>query len=259
MEPIDWTTPAHILEKIIAYEAVHQIENWSELRSRLEPADRYCYGFFHPSMEDEPLVFVEVALTDDIPRGIGQILQREEQEALPENPSCAIFYSISTCHKGLAGISFGNFLIKQVASSLKLRFPQLKNFSTISPAPGFRRWLEQQAESSEEIASLLKQVSDDMDESIGSKLEKQVARYFLEARNVQGEPVDPVARFHLKNGAILERINILGNPSEAGMQSAFGTMVNYVYDLSRVEDNHEAYVHYNQVVASSAVRKSLSR
>lgn len=259
MEPIDWTTPAHILEKIIAYEAVHEIENWAELRRRLEPADRYCYGFFHPSMEDEPLVFVEVALTEEVPRGIAQILHRDAESLLPANPTCAIFYSISNCHKGLAGISFGNFLIKQVASSLKLRFPQLKNFSTISPSPGFRRWLEQEAEQRADLDELLGQISNDMDDSTRTALEKQVARYYLEARNERGEPVDAVARFHLKNGAILDRINILGNTTDASMQNAFGTMVNYGYDLSRVEDNHEAYVHNNQVVASAAVKKALSR
>ncbi len=259
MEPIDWTTPAHILEKIIAYEAVHEIENWAELRRRLEPADRYCYGFFHPSMEDEPLVFVEVALTEEVPRGIAQILHRDAESLLPANPTCAIFYSISNCHKGLAGISFGNFLIKQVASSLKLRFPQLKNFSTISPSPGFRRWLEQEAEQRADLDELLGQISNDMDDSTRTALEKQVARYYLEARNERGEPVDAVARFHLKNGAILDRINILGNTTDASMQNAFGTMVNYGYDLSKVEDNHEAYVHNNQVVASAAVKKALSR
>ena len=257
MEPIDWTTPAHILEKIIAYEAVHQIENWAELRSRLEPADRYCYGFFHPSMEDEPLVFVEVALTNEVPRGIGEILQRDDGSLPPDNPSCAIFYSISNCHKGLAGISFGNFLIKQVASSLKLRFPQLKNFTTISPSPGFRSWLEKKAEDDEDLTALINAVDADMDEATRVALEKQVATYYLEAKNAQGEPVDPVARFHLKNGAMLERINILANPSETAMQSAFGTMVNYVYDLSRVEVNHEAYVHNGEVVASSSVKKAL--
>ena len=259
MEPLDWTTPAHILEKIIAYEAVHQIENWAELRRRLEPADRYCYGFFHPSMEDEPLVFVEVALTDEVPRGIGEILQRDADTAPPDNPSCAIFYSISNCHKGLAGISFGNFLIKQVATSLKLRFPQLKNFTTISPSPGFRAWLDSQAEDNHSIAELLPAIDLDMGEATRVALEKQVATYYLEAKNAQGEPLDAVARFHLKNGAILDRINILANPSEAAMQTAYGTMVNYVYDLSRVEDNHEAYVHNGEVVASSAVKKALSR
>ena len=155
MEPLDWTTPAHILEKIIAYEAVHEIGSWSELRNRLEPLDRHCYGFFHPSMEDEPLVFVEVALTEQVPRGIGEILQPERESAAVENMSCAVFYSISNCHRGLSGVSFGNFLIKQVATSMKMRFPQLKTFATISPVPGFRAWLEAAAASDEELYQLL--------------------------------------------------------------------------------------------------------
>ena len=259
MEPIDWTTPAHILEKIIAYEAVHEIESWEALRRRLEPSDRYCYGFFHPSMEDEPLVFVEVALTEDIPRGISEILHRDGAAEKPDNPSCAIFYSISNCHSGLAGVSFGNFLIKQVATSLQMRFPQLKKFATISPVPGLRRWLEQQAEDDPEIAMLISEFGPDADDGLRNRLEKLAASYFLEQKNDQREPIDPVARFHLKNGAILERINILGNPSEIGMQRALGTMVNYVYDLSRVEDNHEEYVRNHQVIASSQVKKSLGR
>jgi len=259
MEPLDWTTPAHILEKIIAYEAVHEIESWSELRSRLEPADRYCYGFFHPSMEDEPLVFVEVALTDQIPRGIGEILRRDPATEAPENPSCAIFYSISNCHRGLAGVSFGNFLIKQVATSLKLRFPQLKTFSTISPALGLRRWLELQAEERDDVTSLLADFDAEADENMQDDLEKFAAIYFLEQKNDHNEPLDPVARFHLKNGAILERINILGNPSEKGMERSLGTMINYVYDLSKVEDNHEEYVRNNRIIASTKVKKLLGK
>ncbi len=257
MQPIDWTTPAHILEKIIAYEAVHEIESWSELRRRLQPSDRYCYGFFHPSMEDEPLVFVEVALTDEIPRGIGEILQRDPDGGVPENPTCAIFYSISNCHTGLGGVSFGNFLIKQVATSLKLRFPQLKNFCTISPAPGFRRWLESEARDDAELAALIETFGTAADDRERELMAQAAARYFLEAKKNSGEPLDPVARFHLKNGAMLERINVLGNPSEKGMESAFGLMVNYVYDLSRVEENHEKYVQNNKVICSSQVRKLL--
>jgi len=259
IQPIDWTTPAHILEKIIAYEAVHEIASWSELRRRLQPSDRYCYGFFHPSMEDEPLVFVEVALTDQIPQGIGEILHRDTESYAPENPSCAIFYSISNCHAGLAGVSFGNFLIKQVATSLKQRFPQLKTFSTISPAPGFRSWLDSQAQERKDIASLIGEFSADADEAMRTELEKHAANYFLEQKNSRGRPLDPVARFHLKNGAILERINILGNPSEKGMERSLGVMVNYVYDLSRVEENHEEYVKNNRVISSNQVKKALSR
>jgi len=255
MEPLDWTTPAHILEKIIAYEAVHEIKSWAELRSRLEPVDRYCYGFFHPSMGDEPLVFVEVALTDHIPSAIGEILHRAPEDEAPDNPTCAIFYSISNCHNGLAGVSFGNFLIKQVATSLKMRFPQLKTFSTISPAPGFRRWLQAEARQHDEIAQLMDRFDASAAEDQKEELEKIAAQYFLQQKNSRSEPLDPVARFHLKNGAKLERINILGNPSSIGMERSFGTMVNYVYDLSKVEENHEKYVKNNKIICSPQVRK----
>jgi malonyl-CoA decarboxylase len=255
MEPLDWTTPAHILEKIIAYEAVHEIGSWSELRSRLEPADRYCYGFFHPSMGEEPLVFVEVALTDHIPREIGEILHRDGDGELADNPSCAIFYSISNCHRGLAGVSFGNFLIKQVATSMKLRFPQLKTFSTISPAPGFRDWLVSMTAQEKDLMKLVNEFGADASEEVCARLEKVAAWYFLQEKNKRGKPLDPVARFHLKNGAILERINILGNPGSTGMENSLGTMVNYVYDLTKVEHNHEAYVRNNKVICSSQVRK----
>jgi len=257
MEPLDWTTPAHILEKIIAYEAVHEIESWSELRRRLEPADRYCYGFFHPSMGDDPLVFVEVALTDHIPSSIGEILLREDDTELPQNASCAIFYSISNCHRGLAGVSFGNLLIKQVATSMKQRFPQLKTFSTISPAPGFHKWLVGAAPLDAELAEIASEFGADADEATCAKLEKVAAQYFLQEKDERGKPLDPVARFHLKNGAILERINVLGNPSAKGMKDSLGIMVNYVYDLSKVEHNHENYVRSDKVICSSQVKKLL--
>jgi malonyl-CoA decarboxylase len=259
MEPLDWTTPAHILEKIIAYEAVHEIGSWRELRSRLEPADRYCYGFFHPSMGDEPLVFVEVALTDQVPKGIGEILLQERDSESPESLSCAIFYSISNCHRGLAGISFGNFLIKQVATDIKMRFPQIKTFATISPAPGLRKWLMPAAAESDEMTDLLGRFGPDANEESCAQMERLAADYFLQQKNSRGEPLDPVARFHLKNGAKLERINILGNPSQNGMERSLGTMVNYVYDLAKVEDNHEKYVRNNTIICSAQVKKLLKK
>ncbi len=259
MQPIDWTTPAHILEKIIAYEAVHEIKSWDELRSRLQPEDRHCFAFFHPSMEDEPLVFVVVALADHIPASIGEILQRDEAAVVVDELDCAIFYSISNCHSGLAGVSFGNFLIKQVATSLKLRFPELKKFSTLSPAPGFAAWLKKRAEKDSDVASLLQQFDSDADAPLRDRVEGLAATYFLEQKNRRGEPLDPVARFHLKNGAILKRINILGDTSPKGMQQSLGLMVNYVYDLSRVEENHEEYVKNNKVISNSRVRKLLKK
>ena len=259
MQPIDWTTPAHILEKIIAYEAVHEIGSWRELRRRLEPEDRHCYGFFHPSMEDEPLVFVSVALTESVPSKITDVLNDEREEIAPEEASCAIFYSISNCHTGLAGVSFGNFLIKQVATSLKQRFPQLKKFVTISPAPGFRSWLQQQAVENPEIATIIEQCKNQPDENTQPRLSQLAASYYLDQKTARNEPLDPVARFHLKNGAMLDRINPLADQSEKGQQQSFGLMVNYVYDLAKVEENHEAYMKDHQIVCSSQVKKLLTK
>ncbi len=257
MQPIDWTTPAHILDKIIAYEAVHEIGSWRELRRRLEPEDRYCYAFFHPSMQDEPLVFVEVALSANVPDNISDVLDNKHNTIRPENASCAIFYSISNCHRGLAGVSFGNFLIKQVATSLKQRFPQLKTFATISPCLGLRGWLDKQAPENPQIASLIEQYQGDPDDNTQMMLSRLAARYYLEQKTNYNKPIDAVARFHLKNGAILDRINPQADPSEKGQDQSFGLMVNYVYDLAKVEDNHEAYMKDHQVICSSQVRKLL--
>jgi len=258
MQPIDWTTPAHILEKIIAYEAVHEIGTWSELRSRLEPEDRHCYAFFHPSMADEPLVFVVVALTNHIPDNINEVLNIEREAVDPEEASCAIFYSISNCHSGLAGVSFGNFLIKQVSTSLKSRFPQLKKFATISPAPKFRSWLQNAATDNPEIAAVIEQCEQNPNKETQARLSQLAASYYLEQKTRDNEPLDPVARFHLKNGAILNRINPAADPSEKGMQQSFGLMVNYVYDLTKVEENHEAYMKNHKVICGSQVKKLLA-
>ena len=259
MQPIDWQTPAHILEKIIAYEAVHEISSWRELRRRLEPQDRHCYAFFHPSMEDEPLVFVEVALSTTIPANISDVLDNKLGEIDPEDATCAIFYSISSCHSGLAGVSFGNFLIKQVATSLKQRFPQLKKFATLSPAPGFRAWLQKQAVENPEVATIVEQCKKHPQGSTQAKLSHLAARYYLEEKTTYNEPLDPVARFHLKNGAMLDRINPQADLSDKGQQQSFGLMVNYVYDLAKVEEHHEAYMKDNLIVCSSHVKKLLAR
>ena len=259
MQPVDWQTPAHILEKIIAYEAVHEISSWRELRRRLEPQDRHCYAFFHPSMEDEPLVFVEVALSETIPSKISDVLDNELGGIDPEDATCAIFYSISSCHSGLAGVSFGNFLIKQVATSLKQRFPHLKKFATLSPAPGFRAWLQKESVENPEIATIVEQCKKHPQGSSQSKLSQLAARYYLEEKTAYQEPLDPVARFHLKNGAILDRINTQADLSDKGQKQSFGMMVNYVYDLAKVEEHHEAYMTDNQLACSSHVKKLLSR
>lgn len=267
---IDWHTPANVLEKVIRYEAVHEIQGWDDLRRRLEPADRRCFAFFHPQLVDEPLIFVEVALTGAIPRSIAEVLS-EGREVLPaQNASTAVFYSISNCQEGLRGISFGNFLIKQVAEDLKRELPGLDTFVTLSPVPGFARWLAgivaepgDPLLTNEELSELARPVGETMalDEQERARRDKllgqMAAQYLLRARASSGRVIDPVARFHLGNGARLERINIGGNLSARGLRESHGVMVNYRYDLGDIEANHEAFASRNTVVASSAVRKLL--
>ncbi|MGB1010176.1 MAG: malonyl-CoA decarboxylase domain-containing protein [Thiolinea sp.] len=266
MRPIDWTTPAHILEKIIAYEAVHEIGSWDELRMRLAPTDRRCFAFFHLSMEDEPLIFVEVALTDHIPAAIDKVLSPDRVEALAaEEATAAIFYSISNCQAGLAGISFGNFLIKQVAGDLKQALPNLKDFVTLSPVPGFMRWLEQaefaDGSAGQKVTDILQVDPMLAQEENRATLEKDLptlaAQYLVNEKNPAGLPRDPVTRFHLGNGARLERINYLGDTSKRGLQQAAGLMVNYYYDLDKVEQYHEAFAEQKQVTAAKGVLKLL--
>ncbi|MGI9383389.1 MAG: malonyl-CoA decarboxylase [Methyloligellaceae bacterium] len=271
LKRIDWSTPASILEKIIQYEAVHEIRGWDELRRRLDPRDRRCYGFFHPSLVDEPLIFVEVALTREIPGSIQELLAtRPEDEAGAPDPTTAVFYSISNCQKGLRGISFGNFLIKQVAEDLAHEIPSLKTFVTLSPVPRFAAWLVRLAgqEASElltdEDRETLKLLEDAgwaahaaEQERLKAVLLPLAAAYFLLATTRRGRPVDPVARFHLGNGARLERINWLGDKSEKGLRQSHGLMVNYLYDLKDIEKNHEAYVNEGTIVTSRPVRSLL--
>lgn len=267
---IDWHTPANVLEKIIRYEAVHEIQGWDDLRRRLEPADRRCFAFFHPQLVDEPLIFVEVALTKEIPRSIGDVLG-EKRDVLPaQAATTAVFYSISNCQEGLRGISFGNFLIKQVAEDLKRELPGLDTFVTLSPLPGFARWLDgalaeptEFGLTNEEISELARPVGEtiSLDEAARARRDKllgqMAAQYLLRARTGSGRVIDPVARFHLGNGARLERINVGGNMSARGLREAHGVMVNYRYDLADIEANHEAFASRNTVVASSAARKLL--
>lgn len=267
---IDWRTPANVLEKIIRYEAVHEIQGWDDLRRRLEPADRRCFAFFHPQLVDEPLIFVEVALTGDIPRSIGEVLSTERAVLPAKDATTAVFYSISNCQEGLRGISFGNFLIKQVAEDLKRELPGLDTFVTLSPMPGFARWLSTVAAepgdvplTNEERAELARPAGEtiSLDDATRARRDKllgqMAAEYMLRARSPAGRVVDPVARFHLGNGAMLERINVGGNMSARGLRESHGVMVNYRYDLDDIETNHEAFATRNTVVASSAVRKLL--
>jgi malonyl-CoA decarboxylase len=265
---IDWQTPAAILEKIIRYEAVHEIQGWEDLRRRLEPTDRRCFAFFHPSLIDEPLIFVEVALTREVPGHIQDLIGGPPAAVEPQAlPTTAVFYSISNCQEGLRGISFGNFLIKQVVEELAREQPQLKTFVTLSPVPHFARWLDRMiADESARVVTDQDRVAlqmlsdpgwvDDPEEAdaLRPTLLALAAHYFLQARSNDARPVDPVARFHLGNGARLERINWLGDLSEKGLREAHGLMVNYLYELKDIERNHEAYANEGEVVASRAVK-----
>ena len=265
---IDWSTPALVLEKIIRYEAVHEISDWDELRRRIDPSDRRCYAFFHPALVDEPLIFVEVALTEGIPDAIGPLLAGDRRPTPIERARTAVFYSISNCQKGLAGISFGNFLIKQVVEELRREMPKLETFVTLSPAPDFMRWAARDADAplSAEERALVAQAAEpgwaadaERAAQIRRVLQPLAAYYFLRAKGPGGKPTDSVARFHLGNGARLERINQLGDRSAKAMRESAGLMVNYLYDLDDIERNHEAFANLGDIAASSAVRKLLKQ
>jgi malonyl-CoA decarboxylase len=260
---IDWQSPAAVLEKLIAYEAVHEVKGWDDLRRRLAP-DRRCFAFFHPALPGEPLIFVEVALVQGLATAMPPLLARETDEAAARAQAAradtAIFYSISNCQDGLRGISFGNFLIKQVVEELQAEFAQLKRFSTLSPVPGFRRWLMQRlAQGGDPGTALLPELERDgwwHDLAQSEKLRPVLMRLcalYLTRQPSPGSRVDPVARFHLGNGARLERINWLGNAARRAIQESFGIMVNYLYDHDSIEDNHEAFVRDGTIVRSPDV------
>src|SRR6201995_2517582 len=263
---IDWSTPANILEQIIRYEAVHEIRDWDDLRRRIDPVDRRCYAFFHPAPPDAPLIFVEVALTETIPAAIAPLLAVNRQPVPAERARTAVFYSISNTQRGLGGISFGNFLIKQVVEEWRFERPKPATFVTLSPVPNFMQWLNEADDVPipDEDRELLKQLDDvrwfeheEVTAQLRSVLEPLAAYYFLKARNPRGRVIDSVARFHLGNGARLERIDWLGDLSAKGMRESAGIMVNYLYRLDDIEKNHEAYANDGEVVASSAVKKLL--
>ena len=263
---IDWSSPAAILEKIIRYEAVHEIRDWDDLRRRIDPADRRCYAFFHPALVDEPLIFVEVALTAAPPEAIAPLLAERRAHVAQDRARAAAFYSISNCQQGLSGVTFGNFLIKQVVEEIRRELPRIETFVTLSPVPGFHAWVEacddpavaELAKSAREIALDERwPARPDSAARLRKALEPLAAYYLLKARRPDGRIVDPVARFHLGNGARLERINWMGDLSGKGLAESCGVMVNYLYDLAEIERNHEAYANQGVVVASGAVKKLL--
>lgn len=279
---ISWEkTSAVILEKLIAYEAVHAIASWEDLKNRLD-TDRRCFGFFHPRMPDEPLIFVEVALVNGIAGNVQELLDETAPLQDPTSADTAIFYSISNAQKGLAGISFGNFLIKRVVSELMDELNNLKTFSTLSPIPGFRRWLDKQisdgapkillpnerkalkavADKGKGSKGLLRELmnqpnwhhDDTISDALRGPLMRLCARYLIEEKRTQTRALDPVAHFHLSNGASVERINWLGDTAPKGFDQAAGMMVNYLYHLSKIEENHENYHSKGGVNASGGVR-----
>ena len=256
---IDWQTSAAVLEKLIAYEAVHAMRGWEDLRRRLD-RDRRCFAFFHPALPGEPLIFVEVALTDGMAASVQPLLASGPITDTAK-ANCAIFYSITNCQEGLRGVSFGNFLIKQVAADLQRELPRLKTFATLSPIPGFRRWLDKTLPTLVDPAytGLAAQLASpdwasdaDLAARMAEPLTRLCASYLVHAK--RGTlPLDPVERFHLANGARLERINWRGDTSEKGIRESATLMVNYVYALDDVEANHQAYATQNTVVASRQV------
>jgi malonyl-CoA decarboxylase len=266
---IDWRTSAEILEKLIQYEAVHQIQGWHDLRRRLE-TDRRCYAFFHPALPNEPIIFIEVALTRGMSDQVQALLDPDSPVLDAVEAEWAIFYSITNCQEGLRGVPFGSFLIKQVVEDVSRDLPRIKKFATLSPVPGFRRWLAEKAEALEaspKLAPFAKAVAaldspQWMEDSSVSDLQKYLAPlaayYLLHARQ-KDEPLDPVARFHLKNGARLERINWLGDTSASGLQRSAGWTANYVYKLGDVERNHELYVREHKVRASRDIEALAKR
>lgn len=247
LQTINWSTSAAILERIIRYEAVHAIEDWDDLRSRIDPPNRRCFAFFHPALVDEPLIFVEVALTNGLPGSIEWILQEKVEPEFDESKlNTAVFYSISNCQPGLRNISFGNFLIKQVVQELQAEFPSIKTFVTLSPVPGFNRWLKSEYDEGMESLGALKQefnalqTEESTSEEQQETLRKLVFNYLTQVKRDK-YPADPVARFHLGNGASLHQVHAAADLSEKGISQSRGAMVNYLYDLSNIESNHENY------------------
>jgi malonyl-CoA decarboxylase len=265
---IDWSSPAIVLEKIIRYEAVHRIRGWDDLRRRIDPPDRRCYAFFHPALVDDPLIFVEVALTTETPAAIAPILTVQRDVIEPDQATTAVFYSISNCQRGLTGVSFGHFLIKQVVEEIARENPKLSTFVTLSPASGFAEWLKRErAEQASKVLNAADRAAlasldipgwwqtETTRDGVEEPLMRAAAWYFLHARTKGGSPADAVARFHLGNGARLERLNWLADGSERAMTQAHGVMVNYLYILDDIEQNHEAYAQHRTVVASKAVTR----
>lgn len=258
LRPIDWRTPANILEKIIEYEAVHTINDWSDLRRRLLPNDRRCFAFFHPAMLEEPLIFVEVALCKGIPGSVQSLLAESRAPLSDDELDTAVFYSISNCQEGLRGISFGNSLIKQVVEELLHELPQLRSFVTLSPIPGLMSHLRSlNTDSARKITAAVEVDNQPALANMADDLRIIAAQWLALEKRKDGTPADPVARFHLGNGAELHQIHAMADISHNGMGQSAGAMVNYLYDLRKVETNHEAFATQDRIVMSKDIRALL--
>jgi malonyl-CoA decarboxylase len=278
---ITWESPAALLEKLIVYEAVHEIRSWTDLKNRLE-ADRRCFAYFHPRMPDEPLIFVEVALVSGISDNVQSLLDETAPVGDPDTANTAIFYSISNCQRGLAGISLGDFLIKRVVDSLAAELPHIKTYATLSPIPGFRAWLDKRIqEDADNLLSVAERkalqqalppelaeqglgellarprwhAEEPLAQALRAPLLRLAARYLLTEKTSRGRALDPVAHFHLTNGARMERLDWLADVSPKGVQQSAGIMINYLYRLSEIEANHEAYTGEGRVAASVALMR----
>ena len=255
---IDWDTPASILERIIQYESVHAIQGWNDLRARLS-GNRMCFAFFHPAMPDDPLVFVEVALTEGVPDAIGPLIDQTKEGDVDSMPDTVVFYSISNCHPGLAGVSFGNFLIKQVVEEVGKRYSTMKRYVTLSPIPGFCRWLAAQDTDIdlEEMRSMAKTDTAKTADARRDDLLAACAQYLVKERR-NNLALDPVARFHLGNGASLHAIHWAADLSDKGLEQSAGLMVNYLYDLRSIEENHDSYFDQGEIATSRDVARLLN-
>ena len=255
---IDWNTPASILERIIHYESVHAIQGWDDLRARLS-GNRMCFAFFHPAMPDDPLVFVEVALTEGIPDAIGPLINKTQESDEVGAPDTVVFYSISNCHPGLAGVSFGNFLIKQVVEEVGKRYSKMKRYVTLSPIPGFCRWLATQESGIDldEMRSMAKTDTAKTADARRDELLVSCAHYLVKERR-NHLALDPVARFHLGNGASLHAIHWAADISDKGLEQSAGLMVNYLYDLRSIEENHDSYFDQGEIATSREVARLLN-
>lgn len=266
LQRLTWNTPAALLEKLIQYEAVHEIRSWTDLKNRLD-SDRRLYAFFHPRMPAEPLIFVEVALTDHLTGNVQELLDEQAPVFDHRKADTAIFYSISNTQVGLRGVSFGNFLLKRVIDDLKRDFPRLENFATLSPMPGLAAWVRKQPQvlaeagidlSLETLSTAAWSADKAQVRALREPLSRLGARYLATAKQKGGEtgaPFDPVSRFHLGNGARVERLNYLGDTSEKGFRQSFGLMVNYRYALEDLEANLEAFAAEGRIAMSATIRR----